>query len=172
MPHHGTWRRLAVYQGLAAHRGDQRIDELNSAVGVLFSETLPKTRPAASSTSSTTSSTWAANFVQGASHHGREAREPARGGGRADQRRAVAAEGIHPAGGARAAALAHVARTVCRRAERAVIVLAATESVSTNARVYLNRLSDLLFVLARALNRAGGRTDVLWQKQRTRGPSA
>jgi len=69
-------------------------------------------------------------------------------------------------GGARAAALAHVARTVCRRAERAVVAAAATEAITPTARVYLNRLSDLLFVLARTLNRAEGRADVLWQKQR------
>ena len=72
-------------------------------------------------------------------------------------------------GGIRAAALAHVARTVCRRAERALVALAGVESVSQESRVYLNRLSDLLFVLARALNRAAGSTDVLWQKGRTRG---
>jgi cob(I)alamin adenosyltransferase len=69
-------------------------------------------------------------------------------------------------GGTRAAALAHVARTVCRRAERSLIRLAAVEAVSGHSRIYLNRLSDLLFVLARALNRAGGRPDVLWQKGR------
>jgi len=72
-------------------------------------------------------------------------------------------------GGIRAAALAHVARTVCRRAERALVALAGVESVSQESRTYLNRLSDLLFVLARALNRAAGSTDVLWQKGRTRG---
>ena len=69
-------------------------------------------------------------------------------------------------GGTRAAAQAHVARTVCRRAERTLITLAATESVSERSRIYLNRLSDLLFVLARALNRAAGHPDVLWQKGR------
>ena len=69
-------------------------------------------------------------------------------------------------GGSRAAALAHVARTVCRRAERSLIRLAGEEPVSGHSRVYLNRLSDLLFVLARALNRAAGRPDVLWQKGR------
>ena len=72
-------------------------------------------------------------------------------------------------GGTRAAALAHVARTVCRRAERALVALAAHESVSTSSRIYLNRLSDLLFVVARALNRAGNAPDVLWQKDRDRG---
>ena len=75
-------------------------------------------------------------------------------------------------GGTRVAALAHVARTVCRRAERAVIALAVGDAVSTPSRIYLNRLSDLLFVVARALNRAGGAPDVLWQKDRTRGASA
>ncbi|TMH68059.1 MAG: cob(I)yrinic acid a,c-diamide adenosyltransferase [Betaproteobacteria bacterium] len=64
-------------------------------------------------------------------------------------------------GGTRAAALAHVARTVCRRAERTV-------AVGMPARKYLNRLSDLLFVLSRTLNRAAGRPDVLWQKDRTK----
>src|SRR5438067_5061037 len=59
-------------------------------------------------------------------------------------------------GGTRAAALAHVGRTVCRRAERAVIALAATDDVGMPARIYLNRLSDLLFVVSRALNRAVG----------------
>ncbi len=75
-------------------------------------------------------------------------------------------------GGTRAAAFAHVSRTVCRRAERALVHLAATEPVSDAARKYLNRLSDLLFVLARALNNAAGRPDVLWQKGRVRGERA
>jgi cob(I)alamin adenosyltransferase len=69
-------------------------------------------------------------------------------------------------GGARAAALAHIARTVCRRAERTLIAAAASDAITDRSRVYLNRLSDLLFVLARALNRAEGRPDVLWQKGR------
>ena len=69
-------------------------------------------------------------------------------------------------GGARPAALAHVARTVCRRAERSLVHLAASEPVGEASRRYLNRLSDLLFVLARTLNRAAGRADVLWRKDR------
>jgi cob(I)alamin adenosyltransferase len=73
-------------------------------------------------------------------------------------------------GGSRAAAFAHVGRTVCRRAERALVRLAAEAPVSDPARRYLNRLSDLLFVLARRLNKDAGRSDVLWQKERaTRG---
>ena len=75
-------------------------------------------------------------------------------------------------GGTRAAALAHVARTVCRRAERSVVALARAEGVGTPARKYLNRLSDLLFVLARALNRAGGQPDVLWRRDRGAAPGA
>ena len=70
-------------------------------------------------------------------------------------------------GGTRAASLAHLARTVCRRAERALVSLARTEPVGTAARKYLNRLSDLLFVLGRVLNRAGGGSDVLWQRGNT-----
>ena len=72
-------------------------------------------------------------------------------------------------GGSRASALIHVARTVCRRAERSVVTLTAGAGQSASARIYLNRLSDLLFVLARVLNRAQNVPDVLWQKDRARG---
>ncbi|HJW51043.1 MAG TPA: cob(I)yrinic acid a,c-diamide adenosyltransferase [Burkholderiaceae bacterium] len=71
-------------------------------------------------------------------------------------------------GGSRAAALAHVSRTVCRRAERALVALAASEAVHAEARQYLNRLSDLLFVLARVLNRHAGGADVLWRHEKKR----
>lgn len=69
-------------------------------------------------------------------------------------------------GGCKGAAALHLARTVCRRAERRTISFSATEgqSVSNDVIVYLNRLSDLLFVLARAANAADGRGDVAWQK--------
>jgi len=75
-------------------------------------------------------------------------------------------------GGTRAAALAHVGRTVCRRAERALVTLAGSETVGDPARKYVNRLSDLLFVLARALNRSAGQPDVLWRRDRDGGPPA
>lgn len=67
-------------------------------------------------------------------------------------------------GGTPAAATCHVARAVCRRAERRCWTLAGEESVNEFALKYLNRLSDLLFVIARVLNRAAGRDEPIWQK--------
>jgi cob(I)alamin adenosyltransferase len=64
-------------------------------------------------------------------------------------------------GGTPVAAWLHLARTVCRRAERAVVTLKRTEMVNEQVLIYLNRLSDLLFVLARVAN-DGGKADVLW----------
>ena len=55
---------------------------------------------------------------------------------------------------------------MARRAERSVVTLAANEAVADNLRRYLNRLSDLLFVLGRFLNHAGGRGDVLWVQRK------
>ena len=90
-------------------------------------------------------------------------------------------------GGSKAASWAHIARTVCRRAERAVVSLEADETLQTKTETvspppkqenttptttlgqqYLNRLSDLLFVLARTLNHYAGQTDVLWQQTRNK----
>jgi len=71
-------------------------------------------------------------------------------------------------GGSRAAAAAHLARTVCRRAERSLVALGRKERVSEPVRQYLNRLSDLLFIAARVLNRAAGVEDVQWRHQRKR----
>lgn len=71
-------------------------------------------------------------------------------------------------GGAPSAALAHVARATCRRAERQVVKLALAEQLSPLPQRYLNRLSDLLFVLCRVLNRSAGRSDVYWDKTRAR----
>jgi cob(I)alamin adenosyltransferase len=68
-------------------------------------------------------------------------------------------------GGSRSAALAHVCRTVCRRAERSVVALGRSETLNDGPRQYLNRLSDLLFVLARVLNRVDGGEDVLWRRE-------
>jgi cob(I)alamin adenosyltransferase len=77
-------------------------------------------------------------------------------------------EFILPAG-SRAAAVAHVCRTVCRRAERSIVTLGKAESIHDHPRQYVNRLSDLLFVLSRVLNRFAGGSDVLWQHERKRG---
>jgi cob(I)alamin adenosyltransferase len=75
------------------------------------------------------------------------------------------AEFILP-GGSRPAAAAHVCRAVCRRAERSIVALGGEEKLNEAPRQYVNRLSDLLFVLARVLNRAAGGTDVLWQQRK------
>ena len=75
-------------------------------------------------------------------------------------------------GGGMAAACCHLARTVCRRAEREVVTLSRSESVRPEAVRYLNRLSDLLFVLSRVLARASGHGEVLWQHERRKKPKA
>ena len=74
-------------------------------------------------------------------------------------------EFILPAG-SRAAAQAHVCRTVARRAERALVALGNEEAIKEGPRQYLNRLSDLMFVLARVLNRMNGGDDVYWKSER------
>jgi len=74
-------------------------------------------------------------------------------------------EFILPAGN-RAAAQAHICRTVARRAERAVVALGSEEAVREAPRHYLNRLSDLMFVLSRVLNRMDGGDDVYWKSER------
>jgi cob(I)alamin adenosyltransferase len=74
-------------------------------------------------------------------------------------------EFILPAG-TRAASLSHVCRTVARRAERAVVALDSAETLKPSPRHYLNRLSDLLFVVARVLNRMNGGDDVYWKSER------
>ena len=74
-------------------------------------------------------------------------------------------EFILPAG-TRAGAQAHVCRTVARRAERVVVALGNEEAINDAPRQYLNRLSDLMFVLARVLNRMDGGDDVYWKSER------
>jgi cob(I)alamin adenosyltransferase len=72
-------------------------------------------------------------------------------------------------GGTPAAAWLHLARTVCRRAERSVVALMQSEAVNPGVLIYLNRLSDLLFVMARVAN-ADGRGDVLWEPGKSQQP--
>jgi cob(I)alamin adenosyltransferase len=74
-------------------------------------------------------------------------------------------EFILPAGN-RAASQAHICRTVARRAERATVALGNEEALNDAPRQYLNRLSDLMFVLSRVLNRMDGGSDVYWQSER------
>jgi cob(I)alamin adenosyltransferase len=80
----------------------------------------------------------------------------------------VLAEFILPGGG-RAGALCHVCRAVCRRAERRLVTLAHAEPLNPAALAYLNRLSDLLFVMARVLAREAGVAETLWRHARDRG---
>lgn len=145
------------------------IDELNSAIGVLLAETVPET---------------IRQGLESVQHDlfdlGGDVSIP----GRATMTRAQI-EGLEALqedlnadlpplkefilpGGTRAAALAHLARAVCRRAERSLVALSSSEKVADPGRIYLNRLSDLLFVLGRVLNREGGRGDVLWQQGKNR----
>lgn len=79
----------------------------------------------------------------------------------ADAELAPLTQFVLPGGTPKAAAL-HLARTVCRRAERSVVRLAATATVPADVIVYLNRLSDLLFMLARLANHRGGVPDITW----------
>ena len=69
-------------------------------------------------------------------------------------------------GGTPAAAACHLARTVCRRAERRIVTFADGEEINPNLQVYLNRLSDLLFVVARVLARAEGGSEIFWRHER------
>jgi len=143
------------------------LDELNSAIGMLLAEDLPQEVRAA-----------LAEVQQDLFDLGGEVSIP----GHAmltpqqvehlEQHLAAWNAGLPPLkefvlpGGTRAAAAAHLARTVCRRAERALVSLAHKEQVSEHSRRYLNRLSDLLFVVARVLNRHAGRDDVQWRHKR------
>ena len=73
-------------------------------------------------------------------------------------------------GGCQAGAICHVARAVCRRAERRVVTLSAEESLNPALSTYLNRLSDLLFVLSRVIVRQSGGQEVFWKSEKNRNP--
>jgi cob(I)alamin adenosyltransferase len=145
------------------------IDELNSAIGVLLAEPIPeKIRVVLE------------NIQHDLFDLGGDVSIPGRATMTEDQvkRLEVVLDELNSAlprlkefilpGGTRAASLAHLARTVCRRAERSLVALSSSEKVVDPTRIYLNRLSDLLFVLGRVLNREGGRGDVLWQQGKNR----
>jgi len=145
------------------------IDELNSAIGVLLAEPLPEKIH---------------GILEGIQHDlfdlGGDVSIPGRATLTDGQVRRLETlldefnsplprlkEFILP-GGTRAAGLAHLARAVCRRAERSLVALSHAEKVGDAARIYLNRLSDLLFVLGRVLNREGGGGDTLWKQGKNR----
>jgi cob(I)alamin adenosyltransferase len=69
-------------------------------------------------------------------------------------------------GGTRGAAYCHLARTICRRAERSLVKLSREESITETSIQYLNRLSDLLFVMCRSINQAANLADVLWHNKK------
>jgi cob(I)alamin adenosyltransferase len=73
-------------------------------------------------------------------------------------------------GGGPAAAACHMARAICRRAERCIVTLARSEEINSHGQTYLNRLSDLLFVASRLLARDEGGSEVLWRNKRDRRP--
>ncbi|KWK71011.1 cobalamin adenosyltransferase [Burkholderia ubonensis] len=161
----GDGRRVGKDDVRIAAIGD--VDELNSTIGVLLAETLPDDVRAALVTIQHDLFDLGGELcipghtVLGDAHLAR-----------LDQWLAgynatlpPLKEFILPAG-SRAAALAHVCRTVCRRAERAIVALGRVETLQETPRRYVNRLSDLLFVLARVLNRADGGADVLWERGR------
>jgi len=161
----GDGSRVAKHSPRVQALGD--IDELNSALGVVLAEDLPpKLREALTDVQQALFDLGGEISIPGhtlvsAAHVEKlEAFTE-------DWNSALPAlkEFILP-GGSRAAAAAHLARTVCRRAERSVVALGAVESVSDPVRRYLNRLSDLLFVAGRALNRHAGRDDVQWRHER------
>ena len=165
--------RIAKDQPRVAALGD--VDELNSAIGLLLAEPLPAdARDALGSVQHDLFDLGGELSLPG--HTLISAAHLARLDGLVERFNA----GLPPLkdfvlpGGTRAAALAHMARTICRRAERTLVALSNDTSVNKEntekpSRLpvqYLNRLSDLLFVLARVLNRAGGGNDVLWQQGR------
>ncbi|PCE29196.1 cob(I)yrinic acid a,c-diamide adenosyltransferase [Burkholderia ubonensis] len=161
----GDGRRVGKDDVRIAAIGD--VDELNSTIGVLLAETLPDDVRAALVTIQHDLFDLGGELcipghtVLGEAHLAR-----------LDQWLADYNATLPPLkefilpGGSRGAALAHVCRTVCRRAERAIVALGRVETLQETPRRYVNRLSDLLFVLARVLNRADGGADVLWERGR------
>jgi cob(I)alamin adenosyltransferase len=161
----GDGRRVAKDSARIQALGD--IDELNSSLGVLLAEKMPAPlRAALLQIQHDLFDLGGEVCIPGHSMI-QEAQVLRLDALLADYNRKLPAlkEFILP-GGTRAAALAHLSRTVCRRAERSVVALGRAEPVGERARQYLNRLSDLLFVLGRTLNRAGKRGDVLWRHER------
>jgi len=161
----GDGRRVAKDSPRVQAMGE--IDELNSAIGVLLAEKMPaKLRRELLQVQQDLFDLGGEVCIPG--HRMIEERHVKRLEQLIEAHNATLAplkEFILP-GGTRAAAAAHLARTICRRAERSLVALGHREDVSAQVRRYVNRLSDLLFVLGRVLNRAAGRHDVLWRHER------
>jgi len=161
----GDGARVSKDSARVAALGD--IDELNSAIGVVLAEEVPADMKAALEA-----------VQQDLLDLGGEVSIPGHSLLKEERVAALEAElerwnaALPPLkefilpGGSRAAAAAHLARTVCRRAERTLVALGRREPVGDAARRYLNRLSDLLFVAGRSLNRAAGGGDVQWKHKR------
>ena len=145
------------------------VDELNSALGVLLAETLPG--PARACLDDVQHDLFdlggelsvPGHAIMSKAHVDRLEREL----DRLNAGLPALKDFVLPAG-TRAAALAHAARAICRRAERRLVTLSRKQKTAPALTMYLNRLSDLLFVLARELNRAAGHADVLWQQGKNR----
>ena len=88
------------------------------------------------------------------------------GGDRRSRAAAPRAKNVHSSWRHRGAAMLHLARTVCRRAERELVTLMGEQAIRSEGLIYLNRLGDLLFVLARTTNAASGMADVPWLKSK------
>lgn len=160
----GDGTRVAKNSARVAALGD--VDELNSAIGLLLAEEVPaELRQAFEQVQHDLFDLGGELSIPGHSLLKEEQVAAL------EQRLEAWNAGLPPLkefilpGGSRAAAAAHLARTVCRRAERTVVALGLQEPVGEHARRYLNRLSDLLFVAGRALNRAAGRGDVQWRRK-------
>ncbi|MBY0577477.1 MAG: cob(I)yrinic acid a,c-diamide adenosyltransferase [Burkholderiales bacterium] len=140
------------------------VDELNSAIGLILSEPLPEAvRICLETIQHDLFELGAELCLPGEARIGES--HVARLEDRLERMNSTLphlAEFVLP-GGARAAALCHVARTVARSAERSLVGLSRVEAIGPNSLKYLNRLSDLLFVAARAINRSEGCPDVLWK---------
>jgi len=161
----GDGKRVAKDSARIQALGD--VDELNSAIGVVLAETVPpEVREALHQIQHDLFDLGGELSIPG--HVMVTAGHVARLDALLQQWNAglpALKEFILP-GGSRPAAAAHLARTVCRRAERSVVAVGRTEPVTEHARKYLNRLSDLLFVAGRVLNRAAGGGDVQWRHPR------
>ena len=145
------------------------VDELNAMLGLARSAGLPKTVDAIVTTAQNELFELGAELATPPSHGSDAARITAAHVTRIEssideleQQLPQLKTFILP-GGSQGAATLHVARCVCRRAERASVRLAATEHVSSHVLAYLNRLSDLLFVAARATNQSAGAEETPWQ---------